>query len=214
MTIFINNISELTSFCDSFAPVSHETANKISAYVDLLIKWQKKINLVSPNTLNEVWHRHIADSAQLMALVSHENSIADIGTGAGFPGMVLAAFGCKVTLIEVDQRKCAFLNEVAMHCRINVRIENKSIASFWGEDVGGGYDYVSARALAPIANLLEYSEPALVKNSKCIFMKGAGAEEELTLANQSWHINSRVIPSLTEPKAAIVLIDEAKRRDR
>jgi len=213
MRKLINNINDLIDFCRPFVSVPHETANKLQIYADTLMKWQKKINLVSPNTINQIWHRHMADTAQLMSLVSHENRILDIGSGAGFPGMVLAIMGCDVTMVEVDQRKCSFLSDVAMRCGINVTIKNKSIADFWGEESGNHYSHVTARALASVSDLLEYSYPALSSGSKCVFLKGEGVEEELTLAKQSWHIDYQVKPSLTDQRGFILMIEKAARRD-
>lgn len=205
----INNINDLIENCRSFVDISHETGEKLKTYADLLVKWQKKINLVSPSTLPHLWHRHIFDSAQLMKFVSRENTITDIGSGAGFPGMVLAIMGCRVRLIESDQRKCAFMADVARETGAAVELDNKRIEAAEPKP----YDFITARALASLNELLGYAEPYMGMGAKALFLKGDNVSNELTFTNRLWHIKHQVHQSLTEKNASVLLIEEARRKD-
>lgn len=208
MSSKVNNINELVNECAEVGiSVSYETKERLQTYADLLKKWQVKINLVSNSTISDLWQRHMMDSAQLMRFIPERSKVMDMGSGAGFPGLVLAMFGCVVTLVESDQRKCAFMHEVALQTRINVQILNQRL----GEGGAGSSEYVTARALASLPDLLEYAEPWLSTGAKAVFLKGSEVNEELTLAKRSWHIDYQVKPSLTDSKGAIVLIERATR---
>lgn len=196
--------------CRPFVAVSHETIHRLKIYADLLAKWQTKINLVSASTLPDLWHRHFLDSAQLVKFFPAESVIADIGSGAGFPGLVLAAFGYRVTMIESDQKKVAFMAEVVRQAGIktasfqNCRIEKANIFKV---------DIVTARALADVSQLLDYAAPFMGLGAKGLFLKGSHVTEELTLAAQKWHMDTDVSPSLTDPDASVLLVRKATRRD-
>lgn len=184
--------------------VSRETLAGLTTYADLLKKWQNKINLVSPTTINDIWGRHFADSAQVFKYVdTPTDSIADIGAGAGFPGMILAIMGCtNVTLIESDQRKCLFLKEVARKTGANVTILNQRI-----ERVEKKFDLVTARALADLSQLLEYV--SIISNSgKALFLKGQNSKQELNQAQSKYEFAFETYQSITDSNASILKISD------
>ena len=191
--------------------VSRETLARLQAYADLLLVWNKKINLIGPSTASDLWTRHMLDSAQLFPLIPAESrTLLDMGSGAGFPGLVLAIMGVPgVHLAESDQRKCAFLREAARIAQAPVTVLAKRI-----EDIPPfPADVVTARALAPLAELLEWSAPFLTKNTRCIFPKGQNVAVELTDAHKRWRIAVNQRPSRTDSRGTIVCIGEV-RRDR
>jgi 16S rRNA (guanine527-N7)-methyltransferase len=184
-------------------------ADRLQAYGDLLIKWQAKINLVGPDTVPTLWHRHILDSAQLFPHLPHSiHRLMDIGSGAGFPGLVLAIMGVgDVHLVESDARKCAFMREVARITETTLTIHNRRIE----QCPPMGADVVTARALAPLDKLLLWASPHLLPEGHCLFLKGKGAEDELTQAAKEWDIRVQRIPSLTDPSAQILKVSEVRR---
>jgi 16S rRNA (guanine527-N7)-methyltransferase len=192
--------------------VSAETLARLQLYADLLEKWQKKINLVGPATIPDLWQRHMLDSAQLFPLLpSPDCQIMDFGSGAGFPGLVLAIMGVpQVTLVESDGRKCAFLAE-AMRVTgtgTTVRLENRRI-----EEVSPGpVDVVTSRALAPLDKLLALAEPFLGADTLCLFLKGKKADQELTEATKDWMMQVTKIPSQTDPSGTILKLENIARR--
>lgn len=196
---------------DEFAAcehVSRETLKRLEFFVTELKCWQAKINLVSTKSLEDVWRRHIQDSAQLYPLISHGSTILDLGSGAGFPGLVLAIMGgVKVHLVESDQRKSAFLREVARQTGANVEIHARRIE----EIVPFGVDFVTSRALSSLEQLLDFAEPFLSIHSKCLFLKGRSWQEELTSAEKKWMMRADSIPSRTDTEGAILIISEVRR---
>ncbi len=191
--------------------VSRETLARLQAYADLLTLWNKKINLVGPSTVPDLWARHKLDSAQLFPLIpTGTKTLLDLGSGAGFPGLVLAIMGVQgVHLAESDQRKCAFLREAARIAQAPVTVLAKRIESIPAFPV----DVITARALAPVAELLDWSAPFITENTLCIFPKGQNVEVELTQAHKGWRITTDQRPSRTDPRGTIVCISEV-RRDR
>ena len=190
--------------------VSRETLDRLRVYADLLKCWQKAVNLVAPSTLGEVWHRHFADSAQLAALIPETaKRHVDLGSGGGFPGLVLAIMFAEhgqmaTILVESDQRKCAFLREVARNTGIAVeilaqRIENPATCA-----KVGAVDVVTARALAPLAHLFALSAPICTASTLGLYLKGRGVEQEIEDARKFWQFEHRLIPSLTQAGAAVV----------
>lgn len=189
--------------------VSRETLARLAAYADLLSLWNKKINLVGKSTEPELWQRHMLDSAQLFPLISSQaRTLLDVGSGAGFPGLVLAIMGVpEVHLVESDQRKCAFLREAARITQTPATIHAKRF-----EDMAAfKADVITARALAPLVDLLAWSERFIAKNTHCIFLKGQNVEVELTDAYKRWRITADQRPSRTDPRGAIVCISEVCR---
>jgi len=187
-----------------FADVSRETFERLKLYASLLEKWQKAINLVGPSTLPELWRRHMLDSAQLFPLIPPgARRLADMGSGAGFPGLVLAILGAPdVQLIESDQRKCAFLDTVARETGVRVTIHRKRVEDCAGLDA----DVITARALAPLNTLLDYASHIAAPDALCLFLKGRNADAELTDAKSAWYINAESRPSETDPDASILIL--------
>lgn len=191
--------------------VSRETIERLEAYSELLKKWNPKINLVSKSTLDEIWTRHIIDSVQLFDLVPRDaQNWADLGSGGGFPGLVVAILSKelapdrKVTLVESDQRKCAFLRTVAREtdCKVTViadRIEQISPLKA---------DVVSARALSNLSTLLGFAKHHLGAEGTCLFPKGATWEKEIEDARDSWRFDVEAIKSETSDTAVILRINE------
>ena len=182
--------------------VSRETMDRLAAYVALVEKWQQRVNLVSASTLPDIWMRHIWDSAQLAPLVpAGTERILDVGSGAGFPGLVLAALcDAELHLVESDQKKAVFLQTVIRETGIRAIVYNTRIESL--PPIGA--DIVTARALASLDRLLELLEAQLVPGMRCLFLKGARAEAELAALDARSDITRRLHPSLTNPEAFVL----------
>ena len=174
--------------------VSRETLVRLEAYAELLIKWQAKLNLVSSASLGDIWRRHMLDSAQLLGLApAAARTWLDLGSGAGFPGLVLAIMGvAEVHVVESNGRKCAFLEAAASATgTTNLVVRNQRI-----EDVEPWVvDVVTARALAPLPRLAELAYPFLGPRTICIFPKGQDVENELTEAGKYWNMTIDRVPS-------------------
>lgn len=182
--------------------VSRETLERMSVHLELLQRWQLAINLVGSGTLADPWRRHFLDCAQLAARIpAGATSLVDLGSGAGFPGLVLAHLGVHgVHLVESDRRKAQFLREVARATGASVEIHAERIERMpgWPADV------ITARALAPLPRLLVLGERFISSDSVCLFLKGRSAAHELTDARASWHIISEIAPSLSEPTGVVL----------
>jgi 16S rRNA (guanine527-N7)-methyltransferase len=189
--------------------VSRETREKLSLLEQELRRWQAIKNLVGPGTLDRIWDRHIVDSLQLLDLAPEARMWLDLGSGAGFPGLVLAIAGfdrgLKVDLVESNSRKCAFLRHVARLTGIRATIHEARLESVVPGFVGRT-DVVSARALASLTKLLEWTEPLLKAGTTGLFPKGRDAEIELTEARESWTFDLKILPSRTDPEARILRI--------
>jgi 16S rRNA (guanine527-N7)-methyltransferase len=194
----------------NIAPVSQEMAEKLRQYHALLLKWQEKINLVSPNTIPEAWERHFIDSAQLAPLLPEgAHNLYDLGSGAGFAGMVLAILrpDLKVTMIESDAKKCAFLSAVSRETGMPVSIVNKRIEAARNELPAP--DLVTARALASLPELFGYVWPWAQEKPELslIFPKGAQAKAEIEAARDAgWAFETALVPSKTEAGAQILMV--------
>ena len=185
------------------ADVSRETLARFEAYEDLLQHWQKRINLVSRTTLTDVWRRHFLDSLQLSKWVESGTPALDMGSGAGFPGMVLAiACDTPFVLAESDSRKCAFLREVRRVTDAPAEIHEGRVEAM----DNSGFGLIVARALAPVTRLLELARPLLRGDGKCLFMKGAQVADELDLARASWTMELNQHPSVADPRGVILEI--------
>lgn len=194
--------------------VSRETLDDLSQYVDLLLHWQTRINLISSTTLSDVWMRHIADSAQLYALEPQAKVWLDIGSGGGLPGLVLAILlkpnsGARVHLVESNRKKAAFLQHVitslALPAELHInRIE--TVLPHFAE-----IDVVTARAFTNLSHLIEICNPLLIKGAVALFPKGRDAESELTDASKSWQVKYKVFPSLTDQAACILRLEACER---
>jgi len=184
--------------------VSRETMARFEIYADLLRKWQKAIGLVGASTLPDLWRRHFLDSAQLYDLAPEQaRNWVDIGTGAGFPGLVLAIMGAQeVHLIESDSRKCAFLKEAARLTAAPVIVHNCRADQVHDLQV----DVVTARAVAPLVDLLELAQPFCHGRTICLFPKGQDVVSELTDSSKYWEMNCETIGSRSDPMASILRI--------
>ena len=213
-TIMINSP---TAFAQAF-DVSHETLAELQKYADLVRHWQKAVNLVAPSTLEHLWHRHIADSAQLVALIpAKARTFADIGSGGGFPALVLAIMLAdartprtfSMSLIESDQRKSAFLREVIRQTGLKtlgnvVEILSMRIEKSETHAKVGAVDVVSARACASLDRLFQYAYPLFHADTVALFLKGRDSQREIAEAQAHWTFSTRLIPSRTDPDATIV----------
>lgn len=196
-------------------PVSRETMGRFECYAQLLHKWQKTINLVSRDSLADLWRRHFLDSAQLAELIPGDRpiTILDMGSGAGFPGLVLAMLGLdhgrqwSVHLVESDSRKAAFLSTVARETGIQAVIHNKRIENLDLIQV----DVITARALAPLDKLINYASRFLTPEGQCLWLKGVGVEDELTAAGKTWKMTIERIPSRSGSTGVILRIREISR---
>lgn len=183
------------------SPVSRETEARLDRYVALLLEWQAKTNLVAPSTLPHLWTRHIADSLQLLALAPTAKRWADLGSGGGFPGIVLACVmaeipGGMVHLVERNAKKAAFLREAI---RVTASLGLVHLAEI-GDNVDritGPVDCVTARALAPLHQLIGFAEPLVRHGAKALFLKGQDVEAELTEAAKYWNIQPQLHQSRT-----------------
>ncbi len=186
------------------------TTARLTRHLALLETWQRRLNLVGPETLRDPWRRHVLDSAQLLRLLPEGTRVlVDLGSGAGFPGLVLAILGVEeVHLVEADRRKAAFLREAAritgcprvvVHAR---RIE---------ETTPFAADAVTARALAPLDRLLDLAVPFFGPRTRGIFPKGRRAAAELTEARRRWKMEARLEPSLSSPEGRIVVVEGVSR---
>ncbi|MFQ5844495.1 MAG: 16S rRNA (guanine(527)-N(7))-methyltransferase RsmG [Planctomycetota bacterium] len=193
--------------------VSRETLDRLAIYAALLVKWQRAVNLVARDSLPDLWRRHMLDSAQLMALLPpaprrRPRVVVDLGSGAGFPGMVLAILGAgEVHLIESHRRTCAFLAEVARATgtRVLIHAARAEDLAPWPAHV------VTARALAPLDRLLGLAAPYLAPGGVCLFPKGRGVEEELTAAGKEWKMRVERIPSVSDPAGTILRLGNISR---
>jgi 16S rRNA (guanine527-N7)-methyltransferase len=216
----VREISGPSDFAVAFS-VSRETLERLKTYAALLQKWQKTINLVAPSTLNQVWHRHFADSAQILALAPpNSQNWVDLGSGAGFPGLVVAILlapdtpkgQTRVTLIESDSRKAAFLREVARAVAVPVDILPLRIEAAPTRISVPGVDVVSARALAPLEKLLELSQPLIKPTTTALFLKGREVSREVQDAELKWKFDIELTQSVTDAEARIVCITNLSRR--
>lgn len=206
---------DLSALAD-ILPVSRETAARLELYVSLLRRWQPAQNLISPKTLPEIWRRHIADSAQLAALFPEARRWIDIGSGGGLPGIVTAILlagqpGATVHLVESNQRKCAFLRTVIRETGAPAQVHEgriESVLKQWREPV----DFISARALASLALLLDLTAPLLATGARAAFHKGEDFDAELAEASKSWSVNLIRHKSLIDPNSSIIEILGATRR--
>lgn len=193
-----------TKFSGGLSNVSRETTARLEIYVALLLKWNQKINLISASTEELIWQRHITDSIQLISHIPPEaKKIADLGTGAGLPGIILAMMmPQEFFLIERDQRKCAFLAEAIRECGvINVSIVNEDVRKIHDK-----FDVVVARGLSNLDELLGFAYPLIMEKSISLFPKGKTYAMELEQAKKHWVFTHQEFPSLTDPEARILSV--------
>lgn len=195
--------------------VSRETLGKLTDYADALQKWQKAKNLVANSTLEDRWRRHFLDSAQMfkpMRKTFGDKSLTflDIGSGAGFPGLVLSIMGLGTAkMVESNGRKCTFMNQVVRQTDANALVYNERIEKL---DLDGPVDVVLSRACAKIDQLLNWASPFLLSHVEMWLLKGEGVDEELTQAQASWNMKIERFGSLTNDTGVILRLYEIKRR--
>jgi 16S rRNA (guanine527-N7)-methyltransferase len=196
-------------------PVSRETESRLDRYVDLLAQWQAKTNLVASSTLPNLWTRHISDSLQLLVLAPSAKIWIDLGSGGGFPGVVLACGmadtpGAMVHLVERNAKKAAFLREALRITGAAGTVHLTDIGDYV-DSFSGPVDCVTARAVAPLHQLVGFAEPLVGTGAKALFLKGQDVEAELTEATKYWKLTPRLHPSLTG-QGWIVELDRIERR--
>ncbi len=193
--------------------VSRETIEDLGKFHDLLLKWNPKINLVSKSSIPVIWERHIWDSVQIVPIGGDGHHWVDIGSGGGFPALIVAIMAKsdhptrKVTMVESDQRKAAFLRTVVRELALNAEVVVKRVEAC----VGLQADVLSARALADLDQLLGYADKHLSKSGKALFLKGETWENEVEIARRTWSFDLRVHQSKTSPSAAILEIKDIAR---
>lgn len=200
----------------ALVPVSRETEQRLDRFVALLEEWQAKTNLVAPSTLPNLWTRHIADSLQLLPLAPSARIWMDLGSGGGFPGIVLACAltdisGATVHLVERNAKKAAFLRE-ALRVAAAPGIVHLSDIEDTVDRFAGHIDCVTARALAPLHQLIGFAEPLVTRGAKALFLKGQDVEVELTEATKYWNIEPHLHSSRTGGHGWIVELDRIERR--
>lgn len=184
---------------------------KIKQYIDLLLKWNQRINLIGPSTVNNIYERHILDCKQILDYVSEDEKnncmFADFGSGAGLPGLILSIFGVKdITLLEKSYRKCEFLNQARKICDNKVRIVNRNILELKNIK----FDIIVSRALASLDKLFIMVKPFLKKNTKCIFLKGEKWESEINEAKKQWSFDYEIHNSKTSELGKVIIIKNIK----
>jgi len=195
-------------------PVSRETETRLDAYVEVLLRWQTKLNLVASSTLRELWTRHIADSLQLLPLVPEARVWVDFGSGGGFPGIPIACAlagqpGAKVHLIESNGKKAAFLREAVRATEAPAVVHQERVEKF-GESCAETVHAVTARALAPLKILCDQAFPLISRGAVGLFPKGQDIAAELTDADKYWRLEASKVPSKTSPESSIVVIRSLK----
>lgn len=196
--------------------VSRETIDRFLAYQAILSKWAPRINLVGASTLGSFWDRHILDSAQILPLASPEaKTWVDFGSGAGFPGLVIAALiqpldGAQVTLIEASTKRCGFLREAARAMEVKVEIVNDKLENVMPRPV----DIITARAFTALDRLLAYANPWQGSQTQALFPKGGEVSAELEQASTNWIFKSTIHPSVSDARGCIVEITECQLRTR
>src|SRR3569833_1578415 len=198
-------------------PVSRETRERLEAYVDLLLQWQAVTNLVAPSTLPTLWTRHIADSLQLLDLVPDAKIFADLGSGGGFPGIVLACAladrpGARIDLVERNVKKATFQREALRITGGAGEVHHRDIVDYVDRRTTPD-ESVTARALAPLHQLLGFAEPLVRNGAKALFLKGQDIESELTEATKYWTIKNLLHPNRTGGDGCVVEVAGIVRRN-
>lgn len=200
----------------ALTPVSRETEERLDRYVDLLLAWQAKTNLIAPSTLPQLWTRHISDSLQLLDLAPTARQWLDFGSGGGFPGVVLACTmaeypGANVHLVERVAKKAAFLREAVRITGAPGSVVLADIGDYV-DSLKAPVDCVTARAVAPLHMLLGFAAPLVQRGAKALFLKGQDVESELTEATKYWNIDPVLHPSRTGGHGWIVELNTIERR--
>ena len=193
--------------------VSRETLARLKLLVGLLEDWNLRHNLVSRGSVAHVWQRHVLDSAQLVDFVPETaKSLVDLGSGAGFPGLILAALlvdrtGFRTVLLEATRKKCEFLATAAERIGVTAEIRNRRIEDAPPES----FDVVSARACAPLPRLLQYAQRFQGPNTRNLFLKGQNVGDELTESHKYWRMKAHQHPSRSDPSGTVLVIEGLRR---
>lgn len=182
--------------------VSRETYERLIAYCHQIEKWNRTINLVSKSSVDQIWQRHLLDSAQIYRFGAPAGLWLDIGSGGGLPGIVMSILGADVVLVESDQRKSTFLRETARVLGLNLRVITDRVESISPMVA----KTLSARALAPLTTLLDYAKYHLDDSGVAVFSKGKSAAEEIAEARKAWRFDCEMHESLTDPLASVLVI--------
>ena len=198
--------------CERFN-VSRESLMRLEVYVSVLLSWQQRINLIGPSTVDQVWSRHIADSLQLLSFFPPGTpELADFGSGAGIPGLVIAiAASTRVHLYESNGKKAAFLREAIRQTRATATVHQIRIEQLQDEAALPGVQIILARAFAPLEQLIGYAEPFLKRGAIGLFHKGQDVDAELTAATKCWKLNYIKHPSIIDSNGVILEVKEAAR---
>lgn len=190
--------------------VSRETLDKFICYSELLVKWQKSINLVSNSSLSDMWRRHFYDSAQLMDHIERQEkplTILDLGSGAGFPGLVLSILGAgKVHLVEGVGKKCSFMKQIIQKTAIGAIVHNERIENMDAFAV----DLITTRACADLEKLLDLTAKFIGPNTECLFLKGEKAQQEIKRAAEKWHFKVKKYTSKSEESGMILKLSDIR----
>ncbi len=194
-------------------PVSRETGDRLAAYVDLLARWRKTTNLIAESTFASVWTRHIADSAQLLALAPQARRWIDMGSGAGFPGLVIAiqladVAGAAVHLIESDRRKCAFLREAVRITGAAASVHSQRVEAVEHASLGP-VDAVTARAFAPLPLTLKLARPWIDRGAVGVFPRGESARDQVAALPEAASYEIEVLPSVIDARSAILRVRQS-----
>jgi len=186
--------------------ISKEQEEQLKKYVDFLLKYNEKINLIGKSTIDDVWNRHIIDSLQVIKLIENKNvKLADLGSGAGLPGIVLSIAGIKeVHLFEKSPRKCEFLEQAKQFSRNQIIVHNVDINTF----KDNSFNIITSRALGSLDLLLKFSQNLKNNDTKCIFLKGKKVFEELEEAKKHWKMEYNLVDSLTSNEGKIVEVKQ------
>lgn len=210
-----DRIASGADFQDAFG-TTDDVRGRLETYVELLVRWNSRINLIGPSTVDAVWERHIADAAQIVAY-GRGRCWLDLGTGAGIPGLVVAIMiagaGGHAHLVESNRKKCAFLREAVRATGAPATIHPRRIESIDSDTIRPEPTTVTARALAPLGKLIDSASPWLERGALGVFLKGQDVDEELTQAAKYWRIVAHKQPSRTDAKGCILLVEEAHRVD-
>jgi 16S rRNA (guanine527-N7)-methyltransferase len=197
------------------ANVSRETMVRLKLFTGMVEEWTQRHNLISRASVVEVWRRHIWDSAQLVDFIPESAaSLVDLGSGAGFPGLILAILlrdraGFRTVLYEATRKKCEFLVAAARRSEIDVEIRNARLEAADPEP----FDVVTARACAPLARLLAYAQPFQARHTRNLFLKGQSVASELTEAHKSWKMSVEHHASRSDPSGKILVIEDLRHAD-
>ncbi len=212
----LSSDSDADTVCRHF-DVSRESCQRLHCYVSELKRWQRRVNLVGPGTLDQIWTRHVADGLQIVShLPKDARCIVDFGTGGGVPGLVVAAVmeGKRVLLVESQSKKAAFLRHVTQKCGIAAEVVQERVERLKPEETctGAGGIVLLARALAPLPRLLELAAPWFEKGAEALWHKGQDFDKEVREATRYWDFDIEVMDSVIENGGVLLHVKAARRR--